>query len=36
LIHFIAADVLDDHPMALASAIHWGFLLQQGFANGLS
>jgi hypothetical protein len=36
LIHSTTAAVIDDHPMVLASPIHWGLLLQIGFTNSLS
>ena len=36
LMHSTATAVLGDHPMVLASPIHWGLSLQQGFTNSLS
>jgi len=36
VIHSTAAAVLGDHPMVLASPIHWGLLLQLGFTSSLS
>jgi hypothetical protein len=32
----VTAAVLGDHPMVLASPIHWGLLLQRGFTYRLS